>query len=445
MKTNLLACTLALFSTAALADVPEVVAESIAFTQDAATGRVTVSYRLTGSGIVTADIETNSTDGAWVSIGGRNCCDLIGAVNRFVTSADSTQTHSFTWQPKANWPGHEIAAGKCRAVLKVWTKTDPPDYVAVDISGTKEKLFFADAEHLPGGLGATNRVYMTEKLLMRRIPAANVSWMMGSRSTDRHREEYNETQRVVRLTKDYYMGTFKATKYQHFRICDPNTFNISKITAINPVTGMSYMTEPKTEVNYTQLRGNNWPTETEAAETYSSGNKAYTTIIRNWRTKSGVPGLDIPTEAQWEYACRAGSPASWSNGYDRPNNEPWIYDANVAEICWYNDSKKNVFPQIKADDVVPVGLLKPNDWGLYDMHGICWEFCRDWYVSGSLFGGTDPVGSPTSASDKFRVGRGGRSGYRMDYTRSASRMGFNSNYGNGNYRLMCPVDELFED
>ncbi len=435
MDIRILSFASALSAVSTSVAVPQVVEDSVSMAQDAATGRVTVSYRLTEPGIVTADIETNATGDVWASIGGVNCCDLLGEVNRLVVSTDSTQLHTFTWQPRSNWPGHEIAVGKCRAVLKVWKKTDPPDYVAVDLSGTKEKLFFADVDHLPGRLGATNLVYKTEKMLMRRIPAAYVTWQMGSRSTDRGRSANNELQRSVTLTKDYYMGVFMVTRYQHFRVLDPNTFYISQVTGINPLTEMSYMTEPKSEVNYTSLRGNEWPTTEEP-----SGS------IVSWRDRVGIPGLDIPTEAQWEYACRAGSPASWCNGYDRSNNTYWTYDATVAEVCWYNESKKREFTNITSSDtIVPVGLLKPNAWGLYDMHGNFWEFCRDWYVENDLYGGTDPKGASAPASNKYRVGRGGTSGYAMHYTRSAARYGYHSNYGNGCYRLMCLVDELFED
>ena len=436
MKASLMTFSATILSASFLTAAPEVIDKSVTMSQDAGSGRVTISYRLSESAIVTADIQTNASGNVWVSIGGVNCCDLIGDVNRYVTSLDQSEIHSFTWQPRTNWPGHEINASKCRAVVTAWSKSDPPNYMAVDLSGTSEKLFFADAEHLPGRLGATNRLYMTEKLLLRRIPAAYVSWQMGSRSTDRGRVAADEAQRTVMLTKDYYMGVFMVTQYQHFRILDPNSFYASNIVTINPITKMSFATEPKIGINYTSLRGNNWPDEKEPA--------AGKYLIK-WRERTSIPGLDIPTEAQWEYACRAGSPASWNNGYDRSNNSFWVYDEKIAQVCWYNNSKKKIFQGIEPNNTVPVGLLKPNDWGLYDMHGNFWEFCRDWYVAEALYGGIDPEGSPTPAADKFRVGRGGRSGFRSDHTRSATRYGFHSDYGNGGYRLMCPVDRIFAE
>ena len=105
-------------------------------------------------------------------------------------------------------------------------------------------------------------------------------------------------------------------------------------------------------------------------------------------------GLQLPTEAQWEYACRAGSTGA--------------YAGNLDEMAWYNGD----------NGTHPVGTKKPNAWGIYDMHGNVWEWCQDWfgdYPSGSV---TDPTGP---SSDSYRVNRGGGwGGYARD-CRSAYR------------------------
>ncbi len=105
----------------------------------------------------------------------------------------------------------------------------------------------------------------------------------------------------------------------------------------------------------------------------------------------------LPTEAQWEYACRAGTTGAWAGELDA--------------MAWYAKNSGNT--------THPVGQKQPNAWGLYDMHGNVWEWCRDWYAD-KLPGGavTDPVGA---ASGAFRVYRGGGWWLPADYCRSAYR------------------------
>ena len=110
----------------------------------------------------------------------------------------------------------------------------------------------------------------------------------------------------------------------------------------------------------------------------------------------GMP-VQLPTEAQWEYACRAGSTGP--------------YAGNLDEMAWFEDNS--------GRKTHPVGTKKPNAWGLYDMHGNVWEWCADWYdgdyPSGSV---TDPIG-PSNGSD--RVVRGGSWCYYARRCRSAYR------------------------
>ena len=116
----------------------------------------------------------------------------------------------------------------------------------------------------------------------------------------------------------------------------------------------------------------------------------------------------LPTEAQWEYACRAETTTKYYFGDDA---------SKLGDYAWF---KKN------ADDVNkkyahPVGKKKPNAFGLYDMHGNVWEWCQDWYGDYQSTSAIDPSG-PTGG--KPRVLRGGSWSINASSCRSAYRFGF---------------------
>lgn len=114
--------------------------------------------------------------------------------------------------------------------------------------------------------------------------------------------------------------------------------------------------------------------------------------------RGAVP--DLPTEAEWEYACRAGSSGKWCFGNDA---------AKLDDYAWWEGTSGGA-PK-------PVGLKEPNAWGLFDMHGNVWEWCKDWYAR-RLIGGTDPQGPRSGVT---RVLRGGSWAGTPDLTRSSYR------------------------
>jgi formylglycine-generating enzyme required for sulfatase activity len=113
-------------------------------------------------------------------------------------------------------------------------------------------------------------------------------------------------------------------------------------------------------------------------------------------------GGRLPTEAEWEYAARAGSRTAWSFGDD---------EKRLGEYAWFDESQ-NGAPH-------PVGTKKPNAWGLHDMHGNVWEWVADWYSPYEKGPQTDPAGPKTG---QYRVLRGGSFVYWVWFLRSANRV-----------------------
>ena len=130
----------------------------------------------------------------------------------------------------------------------------------------------------------------------------------------------------------------------------------------------------------------------------------------------GIGTFRLPTEAEWEYACRAGTTGD--------------HAGNLDEMAWYCENS--------GSKTHPVGTKKANPWGLYDMHGNVWEWCQDWYGTYPTGAVRDPTGA---AGGSYRVSRGGGWGSIAGGCRSASRGG-GSPSGRGNllgFRLVRMV------
>ncbi len=251
----------------------------------------------------------------------------------------------------------------------------------------------------------------TTELWLRRIPKG--TFTMGSPEGEVGRYS-NETQHQVTLTEDFYIGVFEITQKQY-----------SLIQGSNP----SYYkgdTRPVEEVSYNTIRGTGstagagWPTYGHAVDSGS--------FLGELRAKTGQT-FDLPTEAQWEYACRAGTTTTLNTGKNLTSTEQ---DSAMAEAGRYyhnqNDGKGGY-----SSNHTKVGSYLPNAWGLYDMHGNVEEWCLDWYkedLGSSAV--TDPKG-PNSGSN--RVFRGGSWYYNAQYCRSAYRYNYRypSYYSNSDF------------
>jgi formylglycine-generating enzyme required for sulfatase activity len=117
----------------------------------------------------------------------------------------------------------------------------------------------------------------------------------------------------------------------------------------------------------------------------------------------------LPSEAEWEYACRAGTTNQFSFGDDPQGTDAFAWTSENSESTTH-----------------PVGLKRPNPWGLYDMHGNVWEWCRDWFAPYPTNPAVDPVGP---ASGKLKIFRGGGWNQEIQFARSANRFGMSPSNG----------------
>ena len=124
-------------------------------------------------------------------------------------------------------------------------------------------------------------------------------------------------------------------------------------------------------------------------------------FIRRLNGQEGGATYRLPTEAEWEYAARAGTTSRWSFGDEV---------SQLGRYAWYDENAEG--------QTHSVGQLQPNPWGLYDIHGNVWEWVQDWYGKYASGTAVDPTG-PSSGSD--RVYRGGSWRYTARFCRSAFR------------------------
>ena len=288
--------------------VPVIAENSVSMSQSSATDLVTINYRLEGApAIITVDIQTNG-----VSIGGENIWYMKGDVHKLVAEGERT----IFWRSGKAWPGHKIAGG-VTAVVTAWATNTPPDYMVVDLEAVRSVNFYAREEELPDGVG--HRRYKTTKLVMRKIPAGGVQWRAGRRSADvntganSHRGSDHDAH-LVTLDDDYYMGVYELTQRQ-YELMMVKQSDASKIKPVeNTKQGYEVLPVKCVSINH-YLRGQsglgyNWP-----INGHSVSNTLFFGLLR---AHVGFGQFDLPTEHQWEFACRAGSGEMFHNDYNIP-------------------------------------------------------------------------------------------------------------------------------
>jgi formylglycine-generating enzyme required for sulfatase activity len=256
-------------------------------------------------------------------------------------------------------------------------------YMVVDLTATNGAVSYFD--EIPDG-GWTD-AYKTDRMVFRRIFPG--TFTMGSPATEAGRTS-EETQHKVTLTEVFYLGLFEVTQAQWNNVMStwPSAYSNEDDRATHPVE----------KVSYAAIRGS-----TNGAKWPASSAVDSSSFMGRLRSSTGSAKFDLSTEAQWEYACRAGTTGA--------------YAGTLAEMAVYSGNSN-------GSNTWAVGQLTPNDWGLYDMHGNVQEICLDWFAGD--YGGsalTDPKGATGSnvMGLALRIKRGGAYNLAAPYCRSAYR------------------------
>jgi formylglycine-generating enzyme required for sulfatase activity len=196
------------------------------------------------------------------------------------------------------------------------------------------------------------------------VPIPAGAFMMGSAQGNNDERPSHQ----VTISRPFYLGKYEVTQAQW-----------EAVMGSNPSRFTGQPDRPVEQVSWDDVQA----------------------FIRKLNEKEGGTMYRLPTEAEWEYAARAGSTTAYSFGDD---------PGQLGEYAWYTDNS--------GGQTHPVGQRQPNAWGLYDMHGNVWEWVQDWYGTYAAEPVTDPQG-PSSGSNRVVRGGSWRNGAR--FCRSAYR------------------------
>ncbi len=229
------------------------------------------------------------------------------------------------------------------------------------------------------------------------------TFMMGSTDTEPGRYDNEGPQHEVTISRGFWLGKYVITQEQW-----------QAVMGTTPWSGIIYVRDhprhPAVFISWDDVQQ----------------------LIAQLNAHAGAEVYRLPTEAEWEYACRAGTTTRWSFGDD---------EAQLGDYAWYYANAWDAGLRYAQ----PVGTKLPNPWGLYDMHGNVQEWVQDWFSGSLLWYGSysdeaqvDPQG-PSRGS--IRVFRGGFFGSYPNNTRSAARRADTPAYGfnfNGARLLRTP-------
>ena len=329
MKTFLALLTIGFAAVALASGIPTVTNVQLKQEQNRP---VTITYDLDLDAVVTVSLATNG-----VAVSGAHLQGMQGDLAKLVARGNG---RSITWKPWKFWPEGGKITGEIVARVTAWPVESPAPYLVADLTGAPAHRYYASEDALPGGV--TNDMYRTTKMVFRKIPAATARYRAGAPAWE---AGYADAQSVhyVTLTNDFYLAIFPLTQGQYATLLGSAADNPSSTLGDKlPVDNLSGSAAGIPFSGYSTIGDN----KVEASS-----------LISCARSKTGFGALHIPTQAEWEFACRAGDNAAVYGGY------------TLDEVAWYTENSDG--------QLHPVGTKKANAFGLYDMLGNVYERTRD--------------------------------------------------------------------
>jgi formylglycine-generating enzyme required for sulfatase activity len=268
-----------------------------------------------------------------------------------IRSSNDAQDYNDYLQAYPNGAYAAVARAKIRQIETA--KNTPPNTQPTNTGGNTASR--------PAGPALPKSLRSPQGIEMVYIPPG--SFIMGSTNGDPDEKPTHQ----VTISQPFYMGKYEVTQAQWLEVMGNNPSTFKNCTAC-PVEHVSW-------------------------------DDVQSFINRLNETNDGLR-YRLPTEAEWEYSCRAGTTGD--------------YAGNLSEIAWY---RKNSGSRTHA-----VGEKQPNAWGLADMHGNVWEWCQDWYHETYYGAPSDGSAWLSGGDQKYRVLRGGSWSFAASYLRSAVRI-----------------------
>ena len=321
-------------------------------------GKVNISYTVTGD--IAAEAKQRAVFTSLKVMAIDRSANTTNVATQLSGDANLTAgVHSVVWDMDAEG----LSFKSSNVVFKVTCETTNALYCVIDLSaGANASAYPITYLAEPPSGGFNVDAYKTTKLVLRRIEPG--SFLMGG--------QYNVT-----LTKPFFCGIFEVTQKQYTLVMgsNPSYFKGDK--------------RPVEKVTYNLIRGSS-----NGAQWPSSAVVDSSSFMGKLRMRTGLD-FDLPTEAQWEYACRAGTTSDYNNGGSSEND--------LKKLGRYKNNQSDGKGTYSSNHTI-VGSYTSNAWELYDMHGNVWEWCLDWYNSSLSNSVTDPQGA---SSGTFRLIRGG--------------------------------------
>ena len=429
MKTSPILAALCAVSFGVLADTvmtQPVELSDVSYYQSRETQKVHVTYSLSNQNdepaYIVMDVLTNG-----VSIG-------LDKIKTFDTPTTVSQLDGapvavgtgkkIVWNARKDWRGNLTSNAVVQLTAFYTNRFDL--YMVVDLSegptATRFPVTYTTQEPDP----INDYTCISNKLWLKRVNEG--TFMMGSPSSEIGRLS-NESQHQVTLTKPFFAGVFPVTAAQYALVTgvsrqlpNGNIYPADRsVASLTPSIGATWI----------EIRGE------DSLQTWPSSNAVSPdSFMGLLRAKTGIGSFDLPTEAQWEYACRAGTTTAFNNGLDS------TVDASVTTAeepglnayAWYLAISEGVCHR--------VGQKLPNNWGLYDFHGCCWEWVLDCLkMDLGTSAVTDPKTGYGQGTNNNRVQRGGAYNQRAAYCRSAIRSNSAATSGGSGFRVWCNLGE----